>query len=409
MENTKLFSMAIGIETPWYIDKMEFKNKENGRRVLEIYIDFNRGTKFNDKKGIESKIHDTVERKWRHLNFFEHECYLHARVPRIKTSEGKVENVELPWSRSNSGFTLMFEAFAMLLLENEMPVNKAARILKVYPHRLWTIFNYWINLAISQDNQKGVTSIGIDETSRKKGHDYLTVAVDLSEKRVVFVTKGKDETTIDRLKEHLGNKEVLSKQIEHVGIDMSPAFIKGVKNNFPTAQIIFDRFHIVKMLNDSMDKVRKEERRKHKELKGHKYTFLKNNKNLTKNQKSEKEELIELYPQLGEAYRLKELFNDFWSFTDYEQAVSFLAYWCDLVLSSNVTHFKDFVKTINRHWDGIINYINSKISNGILEGINSKIQLAKRRARGFRNINNFINMVYFIAGKLNFNYPLYST
>lgn len=190
---------------------------------------------------------------------------------------------------------------------------------------------------------------------------------------------------------------------------MSPAFIKGVKNNFPTAQIIFDRFHIVKMLNDSMDKVRKEERDKHKELKGHKYTFLKNDKNLTKDQKSEKEELIEHYPQLGEAYRLKELFNDFWSFTDYEQAVSFLAYWCDLVVSSDINHFKDFVKTINRHWDGVINYINTKISNGILEGINSKIQLAKRRARGFSNNNNFINMIYFIAGKLNFNYPLYST
>ena len=96
-------------------------------------------------------------------------------------------------------------------------------------------------------------------------------------------------------------------------------------------------------------------------------------------------------------------------FCDYEEAISFLAYWCDLVKDTAIVHFKKFVNMINSHWTGVINYIKTKITNGILESINSKIQLAKRRARGFRNNTNFINMIYFVAGKLKYDYPLYST
>lgn len=116
-----------------------------------------------------------------------------------------------------------------------------------------------------------------------------------------------------------------------------------------------------------MDKVRKDERREHEQIKGHKYTFLKSNKHLSETKKKQREELIELYPKLGEAYRLKELFNDFWNFSDYEEAVSFLAYWCDLVEDAAIVHFQKFVNTINSHWARVINYIKVKISNGVLK------------------------------------------
>ena len=190
---------------------------------------------------------------------------------------------------------------------------------------------------------------------------------------------------------------------------MSPAYISGIRNNFPDSSIVFDRFHIVKLLNEAMDKVRKAERREHQALKGHKYTFLKKNKNLSAEQRIAKYELIEDYPILGEAYRLKELFDDFWDFKDPEEATAFLAYWCDLTEEAKIKPFIKFANTIKAHWTGIVNYINANISNGILEGINNKIQLAKRRARGFRNIDNFIAMIYFIAGKLDFDYPHRST
>jgi transposase len=408
LNTENLFKMALGLQEPWYVEKIEFGNKSKTERELNIHINFKRGAKFKVSEGKETTAYDTIERKWEHLSFFEHKCYIHARVPRIKTTEG-IENVEVPWARQNSGFTLLFEAYAMLLIENEMPVNKTAAILKVYPNRIWRFFNYWIKRAVDKDKQNEITSIGIDETSRKKGHDYVTIAVDLDEKRVVFATDGKDEKTINRIQGHLKNKEVNPEQIQQVSIDMSPAFIAGVKNNFPKASITFDRFHVTGLLNDAMDELRKAERREHEALKGHKYTFLKSNKNLSERQRKEREELIELYPKVGQAFRLKELFNDFWSFSDSEDAASFLAYWCDLVEDAAIVPFRKFVNTVKSHWSGIVNYVKSKISNGILESINSKIQLAKRRARGFCNLSNFIHMIYFIAGKLNFDYPRYST
>jgi len=197
----------------------------------------------------------------------------------------------------------------MSLIENDMPVNKAATLLSVYPHRLWTVFKYWLNRALEKDDQTQVVEIGIDETSSKRGHNYVTLAVDLDQRRVIFATEGKDETTVERLQKHLEEKQVKPQQIKNISIDMSPAYISGIMKHFGDSAIVFDRFHITKLLNEAMDKVRKQERRLHNALKGHKYTFLKHNKNLTEKQRLQKYQLIEDYPVLGEAYRLKELFN----------------------------------------------------------------------------------------------------
>ena len=177
---------------------------------------------------------------------------------------------------------------------------------------------------------------------------------------------------------------------------------------FPNAKVTFDRFHVKKLLNKAMDEVRLKERRIHHALKGHKYTFLKGDKRLSSKRKGEREDLLELYPVLGQAYRLKELFDDFWEMKDPDDAGAFLQYWCDLAHEAGIAPFTTFANTVLAHWSGIINYITSRINNGVLEGINSKIQLAKRRARGFRNTTNFINMIYFTCGKLKFNYPQYS-
>ncbi|MDZ7301091.1 MAG: ISL3 family transposase [candidate division KSB1 bacterium] len=409
MNSERLFELALGLTPPWCIERLEFSQNASGQKQLDLYLSFPKGAKFKDEAGVECAVYDTLERTWQHLNFFQYPCFLHARVPRITTSTGQVKQVPVPWAREGSGFTLLFEAFAMCLMENEMPVNKAAKTLGVYPNRLWTIFNYWIAIAVQQDDQTQVTSLGIDETANKKGHDYVTLAADLQERRVLFATPGKDETTIDRLREHLHRKGVPPEQITHVSLDMSPAFIAGVTHNFANAQIVFDRFHIVKLLNEAMDEVRKAERREHQALKGHKYTFLKNADKLSAKQQAALAELITLYPTLGKAYRFKELFHDFWEFTDKEQGLAFLSWWCAEVEASGIPAFKKFVKTLKSHWSGIINYLEAKIANGILEGINGKIQLAKRRARGYRNLENFINMIYFIAGKLKFNYPHFST
>lgn len=401
--------MALGLQTPWRVNDISFSGEESGQRELHLYIGFERGSRFPDETGVACPVHDTVEREWQHLNFFEHHCFLHCGVPRIKASDGKVTTVNVPWARPDSGFTLMFEAFAMALIEREMPVNRVAEILGVYPQRVWTVFNHWVETARQADDPSAITQLGVDETSSRKGHQYVTLGVDLETSRVIHVCEGKGKSTLKDIKQQLESKGVHQDQITQLSMDLSPAFIAGAAESFPHAAITFDRFHVVKLLNEAMDKVRSAERIEHDELKGHKYTFLKNRQNLSEKRENALSEMIELYPTLGTAYRLKVLFNDLWEMPNKEAATAFLTNWCDEVEKAKIPAFMTFSKTVRAHWSGIIHFIETRITNGILEGINSKVQLAKRRARGYRNIKNFISMIYFLCGKMKFNYPLYFT
>ena len=407
MENSKeIFKIALDLRPPWEIKEIRFETNNN-KKELHVYIDFPSGSKFKGEDGSLYTAYDTVERSWQHLNFFEHKCFLHARVPRIKQDDGKIRTQQVPWARKGSGFTLMFEAYAMLLIENEMPVSKVSKVLGIYSQRLWNIFNYWIDKAHQEDEIEEISEIGFDETSSKKGHSYVTTMVDLRKRRVLFATKGKGSECIKESVEYLKEKSIHPKDIERVCIDMSPSYISGCSEYLPESAITFDKFHVTKEVNKAMDELRKTERKGNDLLKGHKYTFLKSR--LSPELRTERDLLVEMYPKLGEGYRLKELFNDFWQFKDKEEAEGYLAFWCDSAIESGIFSFRQLVNTIKLHWRGIINYIESRINNGILEGINSKIQLAKKRARGFRNTENFINMIYFICGKLKFSYPLYFT
>lgn len=407
MENSSLiFEIALGLSSPWFVKNISFEQAEFGRE-LHIHLDFEKGFKFKQDDGSENTAHDTLERKWQHLNFFEHKCFIHARVPRVKNESGKVQLQQVPWARAGSGFTLLFEAFTMLLIESEMPVSKAAKLVKVYPQRIWNIFHFWISKMHSEDEIEGLSCLGFDETSCKRGHKYVTLAVDMDQRRVLFATEGKGADTIEKTVEYLHSKKTDVSEIKNVCIDMSPAFISGCEKQLPNADITFDKFHVVKEVNKALDQVRKDQRRSSFELKGHKYTFLK--KHIPFSKELERDELLDQFKNLGQAYKLKEMFNLFWSIKEPEEAMSYLAFWCDYAENSNLEPFLKTVKMIKNHWTGINNYTKSNINNGILEGINSKVQLAKKRARGYRNIQNFINMIYFIAGKLKCTYPQYST
>ena len=188
MQNSiEIFSIALGLTEPWFVKEVVF-DKE--RFQLDIFLGFKKGHPFLMEDGHYYSAHDTIERRWEHLNFFQHKCYLHANVPRVKQLDGKIKTQEVPWARKGSGFTLLFEAFSMLLIENEMPVNKVAKILQVYPARLWNVFDYWISIAHQEDDMEDLTKIGFDETSVKKGHNYITHVVDLEQRRVLYATEG---------------------------------------------------------------------------------------------------------------------------------------------------------------------------------------------------------------------------
>lgn len=406
MDQNQLFAMALGLQHPWFVEKIQF-NAEGKR--LDIYLDFPKGSEFACPRcGTKSKAYDTEDKVWRHMNFFQHECYLHARIPRINCC-GKdkcgVLLVEVPWARPQSGFTLLFEAFLMALVQ-AMPVNTVAALVGETDKRLWRMLHYYVAKARENVDMSCVKAVGIDETSSRKGHNYITCFVDLEKSQIVYVTEGKGKQTIasfkDDLKQHHGKPE----NIEKVCCDLSPAFISGVQKEFPDAALTFDRFHIMKIVNEAVDKVRREETKQNPQLRGTRYLWLKNECNLTAKQSKQFESIRNLRCKTAKAYQLKVTFQELFSQPDKAAAEVFLKKWHSWARRSRIEPMKQAAKTVDNHRQGILNWFDSKISNGVLEGINSLIQAAKARARGYRTATNLKTMAYMIAGKLSFDLPI---
>jgi transposase len=400
-----IFSAALGINTPWYIKDIKF-DIEKCR--LDVNIDFKRGTKFkyiNKEDGIEGvfPVYDTIKKSWRHLNFFEHDCYLNCRVPRIKTDSGNVRHVQTPWEGKSSGFTLLFEALLMQLIK-EMPVNAVARIAKVDDEKLWRMLEKYIDKARTFEDFSNVSQIGMDETSKKKHHDYVTMFVDLEKRKTIFVTKGKDNKTVvdfcKDLQEHNANPEAIT----DVSCDMSPAFIKGIKNNLANAKITFDKFHIMKLLGEAVGDVRRAEAMENPLLKGTKWIFDSNRENMSEKniQRLDDLELKKLNLKTVRAFHIRENYQEIYKANSKQDFIRLLEQWYSWARRSRLKPMKNVAKTIKNHWDGVVNWFDSKINNGILEGLNSLVQSAKCKARGYRTFKNFRAIIYLITGDLDF-------
>jgi transposase len=396
---TKLFEMALNIESPFYIKEIEF-NIDHKR--LDIYIDFKRGSTF-DYQGGSYKAYDTKNKQWRHLNFFEHECYLNVRVPRIKLDDGSIKLISLPWEGKNSGFTLLFEALILQLCK-AMPVNQVSALINESDDKLWRMLEKYITLARELEDFSEVSVIGVDETSKRKHHDYITLFVDMTKRKTIFISEGKSSKTIEEFREDLEAHKGDSSKIKDVSCDMSPAFIKGVEENLPDAQITFDKFHVLKIINEAVDKVRKEESKHLGILKNTKYIFLKNNRTLTKKQSAKLAELSisKLNLKSIRALHIRENFQEIYYAQSKEDFEKLLKKWYFWATHSKLEAIKEAAYTIKRHWDGVLAWFESRINNGILEGLNSIIQSCKNKARGYKTTRNFKIIAYLVTGDLNF-------
>jgi len=400
--------LALNITDPWFVSNLDF-NVELKR--LDVYIDFKKGSTFdyvdanNNNETISNlKAYDTKDKIWRHLNFFEHECYLHARVPRVKLPNGKTKLIKTPWEGLSNGFTLLFEAL-LVQLAQAMPVSKVAKITHTSDDKLWSMLDKYVNTTREYEDFKNIDKIGMDETSRAKGHEYITLFVDLDKRRTIFITEGKDNTTVKDFKEDFEEHNGDVNNITNVSCDMSPAFIKGVKENLPNAKITFDKFHILKIINEAVNKVRQQEVSTNNLLKGTKYIWLKNYTNLTVKQKEQLDELTmsNMNIKTLRAYNIRQSFQDIYQANTQDEFITYLNKWYFWATHCQLEPMVKAAKTIKRHWDGIVKWFESKINNGILEGLNSVIQAAKSKARGYKTFKNYKIIVYLLTGKLDFN------
>jgi transposase len=392
-----IFTAALGVEHPWVVESVAF---DAAARRLDIQLSFKRGSRF-EVDGILCPVHDTVEKTWRHLNFFQHECYLHARVPRVNTEDGRTIMVMPPWAGKLSGFTLLMEALLLELCKH-MPVSQVSQMVAVSDYKLWRMLDVYVSAARFSEDYSAVAAVGMDETSIARGHHYITLFVDLLVRRTIHVAEGKGASTVKAfvadLREHGGKPQ----QITDVSCDMSPAFIKGVTENLPNAKITFDKFHILKIINEAVDEVRREEAKTNPLLAGSRYVFLKNEANLTSKQREKKAELqvSGLNLKSMEALRMRENFQQLYRVITTGQFVKYLRQWVKWVKACGLKPMEAAASMVLRHWDGIVRWKQSQINNGILEGLNSTVQAAKRKARGYK-IDHLITMTYLLTGKLN--------
>lgn len=406
MKPEELFAQALFIRSPWFVQEIDLDIKKG---ELNILIDFERGSEFEyeDKElGIKGqfKAYDTTEKTWRHLNFFQYKCYLTAHVPRVNLGNGKVRQVTTPWEGESSGFTLMFEAFALELLKL-LPVHQVCGLLDTYDNKLWKMMHTYTEKARETEDYSTVQRIGVDETAARRGHDYVSLFVDLDQKRTIFVTEGKGSETVEAFAQDLQQHQGQPEQIKEVACDMSPAFIKGVTEQLPEAYIVFDHFHVIKIINEAVDKVRKQEAATNPLLRSTRYIFLKNRQNHTIRQKETIDQLSlrALNLKTVKAYHMKEAFQQIYNETNPESFLKLLNKWYFWATHSRLEPMKQAAYTIKRHWYGIINWVYFKIDNGILEGFNSIFQAAKAKARGYKSTKTIITIIYMLTGKFDFS------
>jgi len=407
MEARDVFALGLGLEAPW---RLAGQRLELERRPHELHLEViaERGALFPCPEcGRACKAHDFTSFTWQHLNFFQHHCFITARVPRVDCPDHGVKRATVPWARPGSRFTLLFEQAALVLVR-EMPVRAAARFMGITDQRLWRIVAHYVGRAVEGLDLSAVRAVGLDETASKRGHNYVTVFIDMDrrDKPVLFVTPGKGKACVAAFRAFLlahGGEPTL---VAEVVCDMSPAFLAAVGESFANAAVTVDWFHVVQLFTTAVDDVRKAEARSRKLPKALRWAVLKaGDRRLTEEQRIALAELETGGFATAAAYRAKEMLR--WI----RQAASpQAARWR---LTRFINHIglgldpgplldpvRTALQTLATHAERILRRWTSAHSNARLEALNGLFQAARARARGYRNTNTYITIIYLIAAPL---------
>lgn len=397
----ELFEKALGLTQPWFVDGVDFNEKE---KRLVVHIDFRRGSRFaHADEGGAHPVHDTQIKRYRHLNFFQHECLLEVRVPRVRLGDGRVSLVRPPWAGKLSGFTLLFEALVLAMCR-EMPFAAAARLTGLSWHRVRAICKRYVDLALDQDDLSTLRHVAIDETSRAKGHNYVTAVADTERRRLVFLAEGRKSGAVGEFAEYLARHGGDPDSISRATTDMSAAFIKGVAEFLPNAELTHDKFHVVALASKAVDETRRIEQRLDPALKGLRWTLLKNRDSLTPAQRADLDALVAQVAskRTARAWTYREQLREILNRKQINVVTKMLHQWCTNVNRSKVEPMKKVARTIRKHEQGIAAWARTRETNGFLEALNGLFQAAKRKARGYKRFDTILIAFFLVAGKLDF-------
>jgi len=349
-------------------------------------------------------VHDARERRWRHHDLAGMTLHLRYRIRRAHCPDcAGVKTEAVPWAAHGSNFTYAFEERTALLAQ-QCSKSAVVTMLRTSWRTVGTLIRRVVDRAHDAEGDRldGLRLIGIDELSYRRHHEYVTVVVDHERGRIVWAAKGKSAATLGRFFEDLGPERC--SQLEAVTIDLSAAYIKAVTEASPAAKLIFDRFHVQRLAHDALDETRRDEVREAKgkdakaALKGTRWALQKSPWNLTDVEQQTLAELEYTNRRLFRAHLLKESLAAILDGRQINVAHGRLRQWIAEARRSGLRHFKRVAGTIERHIEGVLEYIRSRLTNGPTEGLNGKARTITRRAFGFHSASALIAMLFLCCG-----------
>jgi transposase len=407
MKDIELYAKLLRIKSPWYVKDVIYKE---GPERIDVYLGHNQGILLPCPVcDAYSSVYDHMEeRAWQHLNTCHVPTFIHARLPRIKCKEHGVKCIISEWSEPGAGTTIAFESY-LISLEEECTLEAVSRLTNVSWDRCWGIMERAVNRGLSRKEKSMPEYIGVDEKSFSKGHKYETLVCDLKKGTIEYVVDDRKQKSLEKYYDQFDDKD--REQLKAVAMDMWDPYIAATKEKIPEAdkKIVFDKFHIIRMVGEAVDTIRKKE---HKELmekdqaylKGTKYLWLYNNENIPDHRLKEFKDLKKLDLKVSRAWAIKENLRNFWDYSKKGWALRFFKKWYFWATHSRLKPMVKVAKSIKKHIDNILTYFDHHITNALAESLNSKVEKIKRMACGYRNRAHYRTAIYFHCGGLDL-YP----
>jgi transposase len=401
MKDTQLYEQLLGLCKPWSVREVAMDLEAN--RVT-VRIECDRSTVWADPETKErAHVHGWVERQWRHLDTCQLETYLVAEVPRLKYSSGRVEEAHVPWAERFSRITRLMEAFVIRLMQAASNVKRVAELLKLDWQTVNRVLKRAVDRGMQRRGQEPVAYVGMDEKCIGSKRSYASVLTDIGGSRVLDLVPGHALGDAEKLLKTLSPEQ--RQGVRAAAMDMWQSYMSATMVLLPKADIVHDRFHVSKLLNDAVDQVRRAENKRlmakgDATLKGSKFKWLRSWQDKRCAEAVEFRQQYSLQLKTSRAWAIKESFAAFWDYRREESAARYFQQWAAKAMRSRIVPIKKTTQTLRRHKRGLLNYTRHRITNAAAEGFNAMLQNISSNARGFRNFENYRSRVLFFCGKL---------
>jgi transposase len=403
MQDRELYRRILGIEAPWFVERVELKLAEG---QVHVYLTHDELVSWPCPEcGTSCKLHDhQPERQWRHLDTCQYQTMLHAEPPRSECSEHGVRVVKLPWAEPSSRFTALFESLAIEWLKAASQKAVAGQMGLSWDE-IHGIMERAVTRGLRRRQAEPIPALGIDEKAFRKGHRYFTLVNDLERGRVLYVVEERTQASLDGFWPTLSEEQ--RKSIGAVAMDMWDPYVNSTRLNLQEAdgKIVFDKFHIAKHLGEAVDKVRRTENKTLRAagddtLAGTRYDWLRHPARMEPEDRKAFAALRDSGLKTARAWALKETMMVFFEYRYERPARKHFRWWHRWAARSRLQPMIEVGRMLKRRFENIVTYLRHRITNAASESLNAKIQWVKYTARGFRNKQNFVNAIYFHCGGL---------